>query len=265
MRAGARVITLPFNLGIGGAVQTGYMAAPRRATTTSRSRSTATGSIRPPRSTGSDRRAGRRAAPTSSIGSRFLGERHVPRAARPPARASRVFARVVSRDRRHARDRHHVRLPRLQPPRDRASSPRAYPHDYPEVEAVIIAPPRGPAHRRGARARCASARAAARRSRPCARRTTCSRCSWPWRCCMLRRPVEAPGGTLTRVSETRVTRVRCPSGSLTGRRSMQHRDRHEHLEHVVRRPERRDRRAAALALAHLHGHLDDAQARRGGR
>ena len=45
VRAGARVITLPFNLGIGTAVQTGYLVAQEGATT-SRSRSTATGSTR---------------------------------------------------------------------------------------------------------------------------------------------------------------------------------------------------------------------------
>ena len=139
--AGARVITLPFNLGIGSAVQTGYMAAQEGdydvaiqvdgdgqhpAAEISRLVSALSES-------GAD----------LAIGSRFLGERHY-RAPLARRLGIAVFARVVSAicgmrvtdttSGFRAGNRRAIAL-----------FAAAYPHDYPEVEAVIIA------HRAGLR------------------------------------------------------------------------------------------------------------------
>jgi glycosyltransferase involved in cell wall biosynthesis len=141
VRAGARVITLPFNLGIGSAVQTGYMAAQEGdfdvaiqvdgdgqhpAAEISRLVHGLTDS-------GAD----------LAIGSRFLGER-VYKAPWGRRLGIAVFARVVSAICRtkvtdttsgfRAGNRRAIAL-----------FAAAYPHDYPEVEAVIIA------HRAGLR------------------------------------------------------------------------------------------------------------------
>ena len=115
---GARAI--PFNLGIGGAMQSGYQLRARAAATTSPSRSTATAST-----TRRDRRAARSAmrratASTWSPGSRFLEQtpataRRSRRRARDPALRGRAVG-----DLRPAGHRPDLGLPDLQPPRDRA-------------------------------------------------------------------------------------------------------------------------------------------------
>jgi glycosyltransferase involved in cell wall biosynthesis len=141
VRAGARVITLPFNLGIGSAVQTGYMAAQEGdfdvaiqvdgdgqhpASEIKRIVDTLVAS-------GAD----------LAIGSRFLGERRYrPSFGRRVGIA--VFAHVVSAI---CRTRLTDTTSGFRAGNRRAISlfAAAYPHDYPEVEAVIIA------HRAGLR------------------------------------------------------------------------------------------------------------------
>ena len=141
VRAGARVITLPFNLGIGSAVQTGYMAAQegdfdvaiqvdgdgQHPATEIGKLVTALGE------SGAD----------IAIGSRFVGERHYrPTFARRVGIA--VFARVVSAI-CGTRITDSTSGFRAGNRRAIALFAAAYPHDYPEVEAVIIA------HRAGLR------------------------------------------------------------------------------------------------------------------
>ena len=141
VRAGARVITLPFNLGIGSAVQTGYMAAQEGDFDVAIQ---VDGDGQHPAAE-ITRLVGALAANGAdlAIGSRFLGERLY----RPPLGRRlgiAVFARVVSAI-------CGVRLTdttsgfRAGNRRAIALFAAAYPHDYPEVEAVIIA------HRAGLR------------------------------------------------------------------------------------------------------------------
>ena len=117
---GAHVVRLPFNLGIGGAVQTGFryaweegyeLAVARR-----RRRPARPGAAR------RRRRAGARGRGRHRVGSRFLGAGGYRSSA-----ARRVGIRVLAwrrlGDRAPARDRHDLRLPGAEPPRDRASSP----------------------------------------------------------------------------------------------------------------------------------------------
>ena len=141
VRAGARVITLPFNLGIGSAVQTGYMAALEGGYDVAVQ---VDGDGQHPAEE-IDRLI---AALTESgadivVGSRFI-ERGGYRAPVGRRFGIAVFARIVSL----------VTGLRMTDTTSgfRASGPRAislfaaaYPHDYPEVEAVIIA------HRAGLR------------------------------------------------------------------------------------------------------------------
>ncbi len=142
VRAGARVITLPFNLGIGSAVQTGYMVAPggrlrhrdpgrRRRPAPGRRDRPADRRAHRERCRHRDRLALRRASGTT--GRRSAG-----------ASASRSSRASSRRSAGYANDRHDLGLPRRH---RRAISlfAAAYPHDYPEVEAVIIA------HRAGLR------------------------------------------------------------------------------------------------------------------
>ena len=134
-RAGARVVTLPFNLGIGGAVQTGYLAAVQGGYDVAIQvdgdgqhpadqipkllRELQTGEV------------------DLVIGSRFLESTEY-RPSRARQLGIRLFAWVVSRI---------VRVPMTDTTSGfRAAGPRAvqlfarsYPHDYPEVEAVLLA------------------------------------------------------------------------------------------------------------------------------
>jgi glycosyltransferase involved in cell wall biosynthesis len=141
VRAGARVITLPFNLGIGSAVQTGYMAAQEGNFDYAiqvdgdgqHPASEITRLIEALMESGAD----------LAIGSRFLGG-GLYRAPLARRLGIEVFARVVSAVCR-------VRVTdttsgfRAGNRRAIALFAAAYPHDYPEVEAVIIA------HRAGLR------------------------------------------------------------------------------------------------------------------
>jgi glycosyltransferase involved in cell wall biosynthesis len=141
VQAGARVITLPFNLGIGSAVQTGYMAAQEGDYDVAIQ---VDGDGQHPAAeigrlvdalveTGAD----------LAIGSRFLGDSGY-RATLGRRLGIAVFARVVSLTCR-------VRVTdttsgfRAGNRRAIALFAAAYPHDYPEVEAVMIA------HRAGLR------------------------------------------------------------------------------------------------------------------
>lgn len=141
VHAGARVITLPFNLGIGSAVQTGYMAAQEGDFDVAiqvdgdgqHPASEITRLVNALAESGAD----------LAIGSRFLGER-IYRAPLGRRLGIALFARVVSAV-------CGVRVTdttsgfRAGNRRAIALFAAAYPHDYPEVEAVIIA------HRAGLR------------------------------------------------------------------------------------------------------------------
>ena len=141
--AGARVISHPFNLGIGGAVQSGYQFALENAATTSPCRSTATAStIR-----ATSRCCSRTCARTPSInmvtGSRFLsrtGEGY--RSSVSRRLGIRIFSRVLS-----LVTRRRVTDPtsgfRMTDRRGIELFARDYPHDYPEVEAVLWSTPTG--------------------------------------------------------------------------------------------------------------------------
>jgi glycosyltransferase involved in cell wall biosynthesis len=141
VHAGARVITLPFNLGIGSAVQTGYMVA--QAGDFDVAIQVDGDGQHPAAEISRLVRALDESGADLAIGSRFLGERRY-----RPTWGRRlgisVFARVVSAICR-------VRVTdstsgfRAANRRAIALFAAAYPHDYPEVEAVILA------HRAGLR------------------------------------------------------------------------------------------------------------------
>ena len=141
VRAGARVITLPFNLGIGSAVQTGYMAA-QHGDYEVAIQVDGDGQ-HPAAEIGRLVNALVESGADLAIGSRFLGEGDY-RAPFGRRLGIAVFARVVSAVCR-------VRVTdttsgfRAGNRRAIALFAAAYPHDYPEVEAVIIA------HRAGLR------------------------------------------------------------------------------------------------------------------
>jgi glycosyltransferase involved in cell wall biosynthesis len=135
LTAGARVVSLPFNLGIGGAVQTGYLVALEGGYEVAVQ---VDGDGQHPA-----RELPRLAAAVASegadlvVGSRFL----LPTPYRAPFTrrvGMRFFARVVSRllgvritdttSGFRAAGPHAIRL-----------FAEAYPHDYPEVEAVVVA------------------------------------------------------------------------------------------------------------------------------
>ena len=115
---GAHVLRLPFNLGIGGAVQTGFRYACEERLRARRARRR-----RRPARPGAARRGGRARARRRGRHRRRLALRSAPAATgrRPPRRVGiRMLAWVVSRDRAPARHRHDVGLPGAEPPRDRA-------------------------------------------------------------------------------------------------------------------------------------------------
>jgi glycosyltransferase involved in cell wall biosynthesis len=141
VRAGARVITLPFNLGIGSAVQTGYMAAQEGDFDVAIQ---VDGDGQHPAAE-IDRLVAAlvESGADLAIGSRFVGERLY----RPPLGRRigiAIFARVVSLICR-TRVTDSTSGFRAANRRAIALFAAAYPHDYPEVEAVIIA------HRAGLR------------------------------------------------------------------------------------------------------------------
>ena len=133
---GAHVVRLPFNLGIGGAVQTGFRYAFERRLPTSPCGSTATASTTLPSST----TCSRPCSPT--------------RPTSPSARASpsaagyRSLAAAPSRDldprqdgldaRRPKGDRPDLRLPGAEPPARSRSSPPTTRTTIPEVEAALL-------------------------------------------------------------------------------------------------------------------------------
>ncbi len=137
--AGARVVRLPFNLGIGVAVQTGYMAALQ-------------GGYDVAIQVDGDGQHPASEIPKLLVkllesdadlvvGSRFAGESEY-RSSRSRRAGIRVFARIISWI---------LRVPMTDTTSGfRAAGPRAiklfadlYPHDYPEVEAILIASRRG--------------------------------------------------------------------------------------------------------------------------
>lgn len=134
-RAGARVVRLPFNLGIGAAVQTGYMAALQGGYDVAiqvdgdgqHPPSEITKLLVALQETGAD----------LVVGSRFAGESEF-RSSRSRRAGISVFARLISWI---------LRVPMTDTTSGfRAAGPRTirlfadlYPHDYPEVEAILIA------------------------------------------------------------------------------------------------------------------------------
>ena len=142
VRAGARVITLPFNLGIGSAVQTGYMAAQEGdfdvAIQVDGDGQHPAAEITPAR-----QRAGReRRRPRDRLA--LPRRAALPRAARPAPRHRGLRARRLG-DLPASRVTDTTSGFRAGNRRAIALFAAAYPHDYPEVEAVIIA------HRAGLR------------------------------------------------------------------------------------------------------------------
>ena len=136
-QAGAAVLRLPFNLGIGGAMQSGYMYAASTATR-SPCRSTATASTTPATSTSCSRGCEGDPGLNMVTGSRFLESEaggHRSSAARRVG--IRVFARVVS-----LITGQRVTDPtsgfRMTDRRGIELFARDYPHDYPEVEAILL-------------------------------------------------------------------------------------------------------------------------------
>ena len=170
---GAHVLRLPFNLGIGGAVQTGFryaLGARLRDRRPRRRRRPA----RPGRARRASSRRCSRARPTSSS----ARASSAPTATAPP-RARRIGIRVLAWTRlalvAPARHRPDLGLPGAQPPRDRAVRRRLSAR-LPGGRGDRDGAPQRPAPRRGAGRRCASAAAGARRSTRSIRSTTWSRC-----------------------------------------------------------------------------------------
>ena len=168
--AGADVLELPFNLGIGGAVQAGFVYAQENGY-----RFMVAGRRRRPARAARDRdAAGRDGAPTrpstwsAARASWCPGEYLAPISRRTRHPRLRVPALA---DRRPAGDRSDVGLPALQPPRDRAVRGRL-PARLPRGRGGADAPPPPPADGGGAACACSSAAAAARRSAPASPSTT---------------------------------------------------------------------------------------------
>ena len=147
--AGARVLQLPFNLGIGGAVQAGFVFAhdqPLRLHGSGRRRRPA----RAGRAAQAGRRDGAPAAADMVCGSRFLSDDH-----HYPAPISRrtgihIFAACCRGSSSQPCQRSDIRLPPLQPPRDRAVRARLSAR-LPRGRGGADAPSPPAAHARGAR------------------------------------------------------------------------------------------------------------------
>ena len=111
-----------------------------------------------------------------------------------------------------------------------------------------------------ARARCGRAEPARRRARRASSRSPArALSSAPAAAGGARARARAAAAPMATISDDEGEAGQRLLRQLDGTPQQHHADRHEHLEHVVGRAHRRDRRAAALPLAHLHGHLDDAQ------
>ena len=135
-RRRAASCSLPFNLGIGGAVQTGFQLAERagfdlvvraRRRRPARPASELPKLLEPILDDGAD----------IVVGSRFAGDGRLPLVVRAPARDP-ALRRVVSLLVAPAGDRHDLRLPGRATGTGSRCSPRDYPHDYPEVEATVM-------------------------------------------------------------------------------------------------------------------------------
>jgi hypothetical protein len=134
-RAGARVVRLPFNLGIGAAVQTGYMAA--LAGGYDVAIQVDGDGQHPPSEIPKLLAALHDSGADLVVGSRFSGESEF-RSTRSRRAGISVFARLISWI---------LRVPMTDTTSGfRAAGPRTiklfaelYPHDYPEVEAILIA------------------------------------------------------------------------------------------------------------------------------
>ena len=135
--AGAHVVSLPFNLGIGGAVQTGFRFAWERGYELA-VRLDGDGQHDPAqlRAVVEPVAAGEA---DFAIGSRFIGERRLPLVGRAAAIGIRVLAWVVSHDRPPAAHRHRPPASRPRTGARSRSSPPTCPHDYPEVEGLVMA------------------------------------------------------------------------------------------------------------------------------
>ena len=136
-RAGARVLSLPFNLGIGGAVQSGYMFALENGYDIAVQ---VDGDGQHDARHISDLLDQLRARPDLNLvtGSRFLArDRDGYRSSAPRRAGIRLFARILSLVTRRP-----VTDPtsgfRLTNRRGIELFARDYPHDYPEVEAVLL-------------------------------------------------------------------------------------------------------------------------------
>ena len=133
--SGAHALRLPFNLGIGGAVQTGFLYAFEhdfdlavRVDGDGQHDPSQLGAVLAPVLAGDA---------DIAVGSRFAGSGRLPLVALAPARDPPPRPHRLG-PRPPARHRHDLRLPGRQPRAGSRSSPRDYPHDYPEVEAVVM-------------------------------------------------------------------------------------------------------------------------------
>ena len=168
VRAGARVITLPFNLGIGTAVQTGYLIAQDAGYDVAIQ---VDGDGQHPPSEIATLVAALQDGETDLvIGSRFL-EPGTFRSTRGRRLGIGLLAKLVSLAVR-SRLTDTTSGFRAAGPRAISLFAAAYPHDYPEVESVVVAHRAGLHGRARFRSRCESGRAGARRSRRSARATT---------------------------------------------------------------------------------------------
>ena len=167
---GAHVVRLPFNLGIGGAVQTGFRYAFEHDFQLA-VRVDGDGQHDPSQ-------LGALLGPLLAdeadivVGSRFASRRGLPVVALAPARDHDPGEDAVD-DRAPAGHRPDLRIPGPEPAAI-ALFAADYPHDYPEVEAALMVHKHGCAWPR-CRCRCASAPPAARRSARSPRSTTWSR------------------------------------------------------------------------------------------
>ena len=130
------MVQLPFNLGIGGAVQTGfryaweggYELAVRLDGDGQHDPAQLRAVVAPVVADEAD----------LAIGSRFIGDRRLPLLGGPPRRDPRARPRRLV-DRPRAAHRHDLGVPGAQPPRRSRLFAADLPHDYPEVEGLVMA------------------------------------------------------------------------------------------------------------------------------
>ena len=160
--AGAHVLRHPFNLGIGGAVQSGFVYALENGYDYM-VQIDGDGQHQPDELAKLLDAMDADPALDMVCGSRFLDRQRLPRADQPPHRDPHLRLPALAH-RRPARERPDLGLPALQPARDRAVRPRL-PARLPRGRGGADAPLPPAADARGARCGCTSAAAASRRSR----------------------------------------------------------------------------------------------------